>query len=88
MRNQQNARGALMQKINNYSFAMLEAALFLDTHPDNIEARAYYSAMRDAYMEFAGQYKMEYGPLHITDVNASTYWTWLDDPWPWEGGMC
>jgi len=88
MRNQHNTREALMQKIYTYGFAMYEACLFLDTHPCDIEARAYYSSMRDAYKEAADQYKMEFGPLHISDVDASTYWTWLDDPWPWEGGSC
>ena len=35
-------KNALMRTIQSYSFAVLEAGLFLDTHPQDSEAMAYY----------------------------------------------
>ena len=39
---QKPSRKELMDKINQYSFAMNEANLFLDTHPFDAEALAYF----------------------------------------------
>ena len=35
-------KAVLLKALNEYSFAMDEAALFLDTHPDNQEALSYF----------------------------------------------
>ena len=36
-------REKLLKSVQQYSFAVLEAALFLDTHPDCADALAYYN---------------------------------------------
>ena len=78
----------LLQKVYEYGFAVDDVILFLDTHPDSAEALAYYQKMRAAYNLVYQEYVMSVRPLQITDVNTADGWTWLDDPWPWEGGMC
>ena len=42
-----NEREKLLRQIREYSFAMLDAALYLDAYPDNAEALAYYENYRD-----------------------------------------
>lgn len=83
-----NRRAEMMRKIMMYGFAIDDVILFLDTHPDDCEARAYFERMRDAYKDLKKEYAEQFGPLHLTDVDAEKYWTWVEDPWPWEGGMC
>ena len=78
----------IAQKVYEYGFVLDDAILFLDTHPDDPEALAYYRKMREAYQEAYLEYVANIGPLMITDVDPEKGWSWLDDPWPWEGGMC
>lgn len=83
-----NENEQLLQKVYLYGFAVDDVLLFLDTHPDDCEARAYFQRMRDAYQEARADYVQNVRPLAVTDVNADSYWTWAEGPWPWEGGVC
>ncbi|HIV24651.1 MAG TPA: spore coat protein CotJB [Candidatus Scatomonas pullistercoris] len=79
-------REQLLNRINQVSFAVDEMILFLDTHPDNEEARAYFeekSALRNEALE---EYAKLYGPLTIDTANdtCSRSWEWVQQPWPWE----
>ena len=34
----------------------------------------------------AAEYEDAFGPLTAREVDTrSGHWTWIDDPWPWEG---
>ena len=28
----------------------------------------------------------QHGPLRAENARDTVYWSWTDDPWPWEGG--
>lgn len=67
-------------------FAILEMEIFLDTHPNDMRAlkvREQYQAKR---RELVDQYERTFGPYVVTtdDVENTTHWTWIDDPWPWD----
>lgn len=79
------SRQALMKQINEASFAVDEAVLFLDTHPGCAQAMQYYQsavASRKAAMD---AYQSRFGPL-LTDDVIGDRWTWVTEKWPWEGG--
>ncbi len=79
-------RCGLMRQINEASFAMDDAQLFLDTHPDNAAAMQYFrnaAAMRRNAMD---AYQRQFGPLMADEVTGRD-WNWVADPWPWEGGI-
>ncbi len=79
------SKQALMNQINEASFAMDEILLFLDTHPDDAAAMEYYrnaAAMRHQAMD---AYQRQFGPLMVDGVFGNS-WDWINDPWPWEGG--
>ncbi|CUX33918.1 spore coat protein CotJB [Clostridium sp. C105KSO13] len=84
------SRKELFDHINAVSFAVDDVKLFLDTHPCDEDALAYfreYSRMRnDALKEYAARF----GPLTVdTAVYSCTdKWNWIDDPWPWQEGGC
>lgn len=74
----------LKSVIDMASFAMDDARLFLDTHPNNAEAMAYYEKHRCIREHALHNYTEQCGPMCSYDVNASNYWTWNCGPWPWE----
>ena len=86
--NSDRETAARLQKVYNYGFAIDDVILYLDTHPDDCEARAYYNRMRDAYQDACQEYNEKGGPLTIMDVDVSSWWNWVEGPWPWEGGAC
>ena len=82
MMNKENA----MKKVQAYSFALVEANLYLDGHPMDKRALKYYNDMKEAYEKAAEEYEKNFGPLtlasdHVTDNNT---WQWVNHPWPWQ----
>ncbi len=87
--NQKPSRKELMDKINQYSFAMNEANLFLDTHPFDTEALHFFQKHRELRVEAVKEYAKYYAPLAIDyAVCDKTPWSWVNEPWPWEGVEC
>ncbi|MCI8465065.1 MAG: spore coat protein CotJB [Lachnospiraceae bacterium] len=77
----------LMTQIYEYSFAVDDVLLYLDTHPDDQEALAYYKNMKEARAAAVGAYENQFGPLTKDGIkDCVDYWTWVNGPWPWEGG--
>lgn len=65
-------------------FAVQELALYLDTHPEDMEALELYRSYQQMLQKGAAEFAEKFGPLtHGQAVNAEAY-TWLEDPWPWE----
>ena len=79
----------LMNDIYKFSFALDDVQLYLDTHSDCQEALAYYQNMKKARETAVKAYECQFGPLTKDVVkDDADYWTWVNDPWPWEGGAC
>lgn len=86
---QKTSRNELMDKINQYSFAVNEATLFLDNHPYDADAMAYFQKYRVLRMEAIQEYAKYYAPLLIDyAVSDKIPWSWVNEPWPWEGVEC
>lgn len=84
------SRQELLHKINVVSFSVDDVKLFLDTHPNDPDALAYfreYSNLRNRALE---EYAHFFGPLTIdsTDTTCDEYWKWVNEPWPWQEGGC
>ncbi|MFI3172819.1 MAG: spore coat protein CotJB [Eubacteriales bacterium] len=78
----------MLRKIDAISLALQDTVLFLDTHPENKEALAYFDECSKMRNDALAAYAKEYGPLIIDDVTISDvdYWNWINQPWPWEEG--
>ena len=86
---QKPCKKELMDKINQYSFAVNEANLYLDTHPFDTEALAYFQKYRELRVEAIKEYAKYYAPLAIDyAVCDKTPCSWVNEPWPWEGVEC
>lgn len=75
----------MLQQIRSYDFAINELALYLDTHSDDEKALCLHRKYCREAKELKDMYQKMYGPLTINF--PCNKWRWLEEPWPWEGGM-
>ncbi len=73
-----------LKYVQQYSFAVLEAQLYLDSHPDCTEALAYYNKYKKLCEEAKADYEATYGPLTVDSDANDECWQWVKAPWPWE----
>lgn len=73
----------LQKKISANQFAAWELHLFLDTHPNNVEAQAKFAEYRKKTDKLVKEYEAMYGPL-TEKADDVCHWSWVNDPWPWE----
>ena len=74
-------REEMIKKIKCYNFAVIELALYLDTHPDDQKALCLYRKYAKELKELKDQYQKIYGPLSI--YFPCNKWRWLEEPWSW-----
>ena len=88
--NTRPCRKDMMNQINQVSFAVDDAKLFLDTHPCDIEALEFFQKYSEIRNRLLKEYAMYYGPLTIDTVveSCTDRWNWINEPWPWQEGGC
>ncbi len=79
-----NEQKVLSNRLKVSGFILLEVGLYLDTHPTDQDALAYYKKYNDIYNQTKKEYIEKYGPIMQTDYNGGDRWDWVDGPWPWE----
>lgn len=79
-----NEREILLKRVQVCDFALNDAALFLDTHPDDQEALRFYKKYLDMRKEASKAFTSKYGPLTKPDYDGGSRWVWVDEPWPWQ----
>ncbi len=82
-----NTREALLRKIDQMGFAVDDTQLYLDTHTCDTAALAYFNQVSEMYRNAVATYEAQFGPLMAYRSNDTAYWSWIEDPWPWEGGQ-
>ena len=89
MAQRQPTRKQMLSWINMVSFAVVEANLYLDTHPADPTALAYFREYSHLRRQALDDYAAIYGPLTLDTAPAGQeQWEWINQPWPWEGGAC
>jgi spore coat protein JB len=78
-------RKDLYEWIMMLGFCALDMSLYLDTHPDDAEALAYFNQCNALYQNAMEAYEESYGPLTLSGGEL-TSWDWNTAPMPWEGG--
>lgn len=77
-------RSRLLHRLQAEDFALYEVALFLDGHPCNRRALAYYEEHQKIAAALRAEYEAKFGPLTIYHNHNSQQWDWAEGPWPWE----
>lgn len=78
-------REKLFACITATSFVLDDLRLFLDTHTTDREALDYWEKVERVRNEAVKEYTKCYGPINMYEVEVDDRWTWVDEPWPWEG---
>ena len=83
-----SSRDRLLKNVQAASFAVDEARLYLDTHPNDKKAQIYFDKYNEARKKAMQEFEEQYGPLLTDDIEATkSGWTWIDDPFPWDEGV-
>ena len=83
-----NTRERLLRNVQEASFAVDEARLYLDTHPNDENAKRYFDKYNDARHKAMQAYEQSYGALLTDNIDAvKDGWTWVNDPFPWDEGV-
>ena len=81
-----NEKQQLMRKLQSESFALVEANLYLDSHPTCPMGLKYFAQHKKEYDELMKQYAEKYGPLTVCQSSTEKKWSWATTPFPWERG--
>ena len=86
MKECRRSKAQLMQLINEVSFAVNDILLYLDTHPDDEKALAFFEDVSDRRNQLLAEYAKDYGPLTVDTASKTceTSWKWSQQPFPWE----
>ena len=81
-------RDRKLKEVMKYEFAVIETALYLDSHPDCKNAKEYFCESRILFRNAVSEYEEKYGPLTYNGENITDNgkWRWVETPWPWELG--
>ena len=79
-----SGRQAALLRLQMADFALIEANLYLDTHPCCQNGLKYFRCMRMERDNALREYEMNYGPITMDAASADGCWDWIDQPWPWE----
>ncbi len=74
----------MLMKIREFSFAVVDLGLYLNTHPEDNKALCLHRKYTKELKDIKDKYQKVYGPLSI--YYPCNKWRWLEQPWPWERG--
>ncbi len=76
---------ALLRKIQEVGFAMVECELYLDGYPECQVALDHYKELAEEYKKLLERYEGEIAPIRHENITGDR-WSWVDTPWPWQRG--
>ena len=80
-----NEKEDMLYKISEVCFAAHDINLYLDTHPNDVNAINLYNEYNNMSNELIASYERKYGPINLSDNIGleKTPWAWINKPWPW-----
>jgi spore coat protein JB len=77
---------AMLRKIQEMEFVAIELNLYLDTHPEDVDALNDFNCAVEVLRKHKKKYEEEFGPF--SNFGSGGYsdapWQWIRGPWPWE----
>ncbi|WP_102345741.1 spore coat protein CotJB [Bacillus sp. Marseille-P3661] len=75
----------LLEELQAVDFVLVELTLYLDTHPQDLQAIEQFNQCAHQRKQIAKQFEMQFGPLlQFGHSYTNCPWTWNDSPWPWQ----
>ena len=78
-------RRKMLEMVQALCFVVVDMQLYLDTHPCDADALAFYRNAVANYEKAKRQFEDMYGPLTAEQSLNEDRWDWADMPLPWEG---
>ena len=76
---------ALLYKLQQVEFALVDVGLYLDIYPENKKAREYFARLREERETLIKTLSVKcHRPMTIYDSHGNEDWDWINSPWPWE----
>lgn len=83
--NPRNEKEAMLMSFQQYSFALMDLNLYLDSYPDDRNASNLYKQYLTIMKDVQDEYEKKYGPLKCDSMyTVNGNWKWNNSPWPWE----
>lgn len=74
----------LLNRISEVQFVCVELNLYLDTHPEDSDARSDMLTYSMLLNELITEYETQYGPLQGFGHSPTDKGCWVHSDWPWE----
>jgi spore coat protein JB len=75
----------MMEAIQQADFVLVELTLYLDTHPNDLQALEQFNRCAKYSKHLKKQFEQQFGPLMQYGRSYSDApWQWIDTPWPWQ----
>ena len=75
----------IIEQLQAVDFVLVELTLYLDTHPDDLEAIKQFNHYAKERKTIKKAFESQFGPLMQFGNSYSGYpWNWNDSPWPWQ----
>ncbi len=75
---------SLLMRIGELRFACVELQLYLDTHPEDLEARDDFNSYATALDRLMQEYQETCGPLQNFGNCPHEAGSWVYQKWPWQ----
>ena len=82
-----NSREAKLRAIQELSFSLADTRLYLDTHPNDRRAIAFFKKNAEKLDAAVKEFTSQYGPIDQNYIISNDRWNWVDMPWPWQEGV-
>ena len=74
----------LLKLISELDFTVIDLQLYLDTHPCDLKAIAYYNDTVNKVNALKETYHEKYGMLKMSSEVYGDCYEWANQWWPWE----
>lgn len=75
----------LLEEIQAIDFVLVELTLYLDTHPNDVQAIQQFNQCTAYSKQLKQQFEAKFGMLqHFGGSFADANWSWGRAPWPWQ----
>ena len=75
---------ALLNQIAEARFACVELQLYLDTHPEDVDAQSDFNSYANALDRLCAEYTQSFGPLENFGNSEHVAGSWVYQKWPWQ----
>jgi spore coat protein JB len=78
------SREEMLRRISALDFYLIDLHLYLNTHPNDMQALMLYNESVKQVKELREEYNRLYGMLLANNSTSRQPWQWIDNPWPWQ----